>query len=91
FATKQGIVKRSDLASFSNIRRVGLFAINLRDDDELIGVRLTDGNQNIIMGTQMGMSILFSEKDVRIMGRSATGVKGISLSSGDHVIDMDIA
>lgn len=91
FATKQGIVKRSDLTSFSNIRRIGLFAINLREDDELIGVRLTDGNQNIIIGTQMGMSILFSEKDVRIMGRSATGVKGINLSSGDHVIDMDIA
>ncbi|MFT9849402.1 DNA gyrase subunit A [Aneurinibacillus sp. REN35] len=91
FATKQGIVKRSELTSFSNIRRIGLFAINLREDDELIGVRLTDGNQNIIIGTQMGMSILFSEKDVRIMGRSATGVKGINLSSGDRVIDMDIA
>ncbi|GEN34700.1 DNA gyrase subunit A [Aneurinibacillus danicus] len=91
FATKQGIVKRSDLASFSNIRRIGLFAINLREDDELIGVRLTDGDQNIIMGTQKGMSILFSEKDVRIMGRSATGVKGIHLSDDDCVIDMDIA
>ncbi|AMA71447.1 DNA gyrase subunit A [Aneurinibacillus thermoaerophilus] len=91
FATKQGIVKRSDLASFSNIRRIGLFAINLREDDELVGVRLTDGAQNIIMGTKKGMSILFSEKDVRMMGRSATGVKGIHLSEEDCVIDMDIA
>jgi DNA gyrase subunit A len=91
FATKQGIVKRSDLSSFSNIRRIGLFAINLREDDELVGVRLTDGDQNIIMGTQKGMSILFSERDVRIMGRSATGVKGIHLSHDDAVIDMDIA
>ncbi|MED0738439.1 DNA gyrase subunit A [Aneurinibacillus thermoaerophilus] len=91
FATKQGIVKRSDLASFSNIRRIGLFAINLREDDELVGVRLTDGDQNIIMGTKKGMSILFSEKDVRMMGRSATGVKGIHLSEEDCVIDMDIA
>ena len=91
FATKQGIVKKSDLTSFSNIRRIGLFAINLRDDDELISVRLTDGQQNIIIGTQNGMSILFSEKDVRTMGRSATGVKGIQLSAEDRVIDMDIA
>ncbi|MMZ55262.1 DNA gyrase subunit A [compost metagenome] len=91
FATKQGIVKRSDLTSFSNIRRIGLFAINLREDDELISVRLTDGDQNIIIGTEKGMSILFSEKDVRIMGRSATGVKGIHLSNDDRVIDMDIA
>ncbi|WP_047153331.1 DNA gyrase subunit A [Aneurinibacillus tyrosinisolvens] len=91
FATKQGIVKKSDLTSFSNIRRVGLFAINLREDDELIGVRLTDGEQDIIMGTRNGMSIRFSEKDVRIMGRSATGVKGIQLGRGDQVIDMDIA
>ncbi|WCK54532.1 DNA gyrase subunit A [Aneurinibacillus sp. Ricciae_BoGa-3] len=91
FATKQGIVKRSDLTSFNNIRRGGLFAINLREDDELIGVRLTDGTSDIIMGTHKGMSIRFPEQDVRAMGRTATGVKGIQLSGDDRVIDMDIA
>lgn len=90
FATKEGIVKRTSLASFENIRRGGLFAINLRDEDELIGVRLTDGNQEIIMGTSQGMSIRFKETDVRMMGRTATGVKGITLRGGDKVIDMDI-
>ncbi|WP_027415082.1 DNA gyrase subunit A [Aneurinibacillus terranovensis] len=91
FATKQGIVKRSDLTSFSNIRSVGLFAINLREDDELISVRLTDGTHDIVMGTKNGMSIRFPENDVRMMGRTATGVKGIQLAEDDQVIDMDIA
>lgn len=90
FATKKGIVKRTDLKSFENIRRGGLFAINIKEDDELIGVTLTDGNQDIIMGTKNGMSIRFNENDVRSMGRSATGVKGISLDDDDDVIDMDI-
>ena len=57
--------------------KVGLIAINLREDDDLIGVKLTDGNQEIVMGTKLGMSIRFPERDVRSMGRSATGVKGI--------------
>lgn len=90
FATKNGIVKRTPLDSFENIRRGGLFAINLREDDELIGVRLTDGDQEIIMGTSQGMSIRYQETDVRAMGRTATGVKGITLRPGDKVIDMDV-
>ena len=90
FATKEGVVKRTSLDAFENIRRGGLFAINLREDDELIGVRLTDGNQEIIMGTSQGMSIRFKETDVRMMGRTATGVKGITLRGDDKVIDMDI-
>jgi DNA gyrase subunit A len=90
FATKLGIVKRTSLASFENIRRGGLFAINLREDDELIGVRLTDGNQEIIMGTSQGMSIRYKETDVRVMGRTATGVKGITLRGDDLIIDMDV-
>jgi DNA gyrase subunit A len=90
FATKNGIVKRTSLDAFANIRRGGLFAINLREDDELIGVRLTDGNQEIIMGTSLGMSIRYKETDVRNMGRTATGVKGITLRGEDKVIDMDI-
>lgn len=89
FATTNGTVKRTSLSEFENIRKSGLFAINLRDDDELVGVRLTDGEQEIIMGTKLGMSIRFSEQDVRAMGRSAAGVKGITLGEGDKVIDMD--
>ncbi|PWW08853.1 DNA gyrase subunit A [Paenibacillus cellulosilyticus] len=90
FATRQGVVKKTPLDDYSNIRKVGLIAISLREDDELIGVKLTDGNQEIIMGTGQGMSIRFPEQDVRSMGRSATGVKGIQLDEGDKVIDMDI-
>lgn len=90
FATKNGIVKKTELSSFENIRRGGLFAINLKDDNELIGVRLTDGKQYVIMGTKNGMSIHFHEQDVRVMGRTATGVKGITLSKDDYVIDMDL-
>ncbi|MFS8512594.1 MAG: DNA gyrase subunit A [Planifilum fulgidum] len=91
FATKHGVIKKTALEEFEHIRRNGLFAINLREGDELVGVRLTDGQQEIILGTRFGMSIRFSEQDVRQMGRSATGVKGITLSEGDEVIDMDIA
>jgi DNA gyrase, A subunit len=90
FATRQGVVKKTPLDDYSNIRKVGLIAISLREDDDLIGVKLTDGNQEIIMGTSQGMSIRFPEQDVRSMGRSATGVKGIQLDEGDKVIDMDI-
>ncbi|MBA4541944.1 MULTISPECIES: DNA gyrase subunit A [Thermoactinomyces] len=90
FATAEGIVKKTALSEFENIRRNGLFAINLRDGDELVGVRLTDGNQEVLMGTRQGMSIRFHEMDVREMGRSATGVKGITLGEDDRVIDMDI-
>ncbi|RAP74282.1 DNA gyrase subunit A [Paenibacillus montanisoli] len=90
FATKQGIVKKTPLDDYSNIRKVGLIAINLREDDDLISVKLTDGKQEIIMGTSQGMSIRFSEQDVRPMGRSATGVKGISSDEDDQVIGMDV-
>ncbi|MBP1994590.1 DNA gyrase subunit A [Paenibacillus eucommiae] len=90
FATKQGIVKKTPISDYSNIRKGGLIAINVREDDDLIGVKLTDGNQGIIMGTKLGMSIHFPEQDVRPMGRSATGVKGIHLVKDDIVIDMDV-
>lgn len=90
FATRQGVVKKTPLDDYINIRKVGLIAISLREDDDLIGVKLTDGNQEIIMGTAQGMSIRFSENDVRSMGRSATGVKGIGLDDDDTVIDMDV-
>nr|NNM91227.1 DNA gyrase subunit A [Bacilli bacterium] len=87
--TKQGIVKKSSLSHFANIRKGGIIALSLREDDELIAVRLTDGHQEIIIGTRMGMSIRFPESDVRVMGRQASGVKGISLDD-DVVIDMDV-
>ncbi|MEV5030062.1 DNA gyrase subunit A [Paenibacillus sp. LPE1-1-1.1] len=90
FATRQGVVKKTPLDDYINIRKVGLIAISLREDDDLIGVKLTDGNQEIIMGTAQGMSIRYSEQDVRSMGRSATGVKGIQLDDNDTVIDMDV-
>ncbi|AEJ41989.1 DNA gyrase subunit A [Alicyclobacillus acidocaldarius] len=91
FATRQGIVKKTPLAEYSNVRKNGLIAINLRDDDDLVGVKLTDGTKEIMMVTRNGLAIRFPETDVRPMGRAATGVKGISLSEGDEVIAMDVA
>lgn len=90
FATRQGVVKKTPLEDYVNIRKGGLIAINLREDDSLIEVKLTDGQQEIIMGTAQGMSIRFKESDVRSMGRSATGVKGITLDDDDEVIGMDV-
>nr|WP_017756764.1 DNA gyrase subunit A [Calidifontibacillus oryziterrae] len=90
FATKDGIVKRSPLSSFANIRKGGLIALNLRDGDEVISVGLTDGTKEIMISTQNGMLIRFNETDVRSMGRTATGVKGITLRKGDQVIGMEI-
>lgn len=90
FATRKGIVKKTPLDDYANIRKVGLIAISLREDDDLIGVKLTDGEREIIMATSQGMSIRFPEQDVRAMGRSATGVKGIALDDDDIVIDMDV-
>jgi DNA gyrase subunit A len=90
FTTKQGISKRSPLTSFANIRNSGLIAVNLREDDELISVRLTDGSKEIIIGTKKGMLIRFPETDVRSMGRTATGVKGITLVEDDEVVGMEV-
>lgn len=91
FLTKNGITKRSPLSDFSNIRKIGLFAITVRDEDELIAVRLTDGNRDLIVGTKKGMAIRYNENDVRPMGRTAAGVKAISLDPGDEVIGIGIA
>lgn len=90
FATKQGLAKRTPLSSFANIRNNGLIAITLREEDELISVRLTTGEKDIIIGTSNGMLIRFHEQDVRSMGRSATGVKGITLDEDDLVVGMEI-
>ena len=89
-ATRKGIVKKTSLSEFSNMRKVGLIAINLDDDDDLIGVKFTDGESYLMLGTKGGKAIAFSEDDVRAMGRTARGVKGISLGMGDEVVGMDI-
>lgn len=88
-ATQKGIVKKTELMEFDTARKGGLIAISLDDDDDLIGVKLTNGEQHIIVGTRDGMAITFSEKDVRSMGRTAHGVRGIRLREADLVIGMD--
>lgn len=89
-ATLKGIVKKTQLTQFdTNRKKTGLIAINLDNDDDLIGVKLTDGHRQIIIGTRDGMAICFNEQDVRAMGRAARGVKGITLKRDDKVIDMD--
>ncbi|WP_175989814.1 DNA gyrase subunit A [Bacillus sp. Marseille-Q1617] len=90
FTTKHGISKRTPVSDFANIRTNGLIAINLRENDELISVKLTDGEKDMIIGTKKGMLIRFPETDVRSMGRTATGVKGINLSDDDIVVGMEI-
>jgi len=86
-ATREGIIKKTELKEFENIRKGGLIAINLREGDELIRVLLTDGNQEIVIGTKHGMCIRFHERDVRPMGRTAQGVKSIDLREDDIVVD----
>lgn len=90
FATKQGTVKRTAFEEFSNIRRIGLMAIGLREGDELIEVKVTDNSRTIFMVSKKGQCICFPETDVRSMGRSAAGVKGIELDEDDEVIGMQI-
>lgn len=88
--TRQGIIKKTGLDQFENIRKSGLIAVSLHDSDELISVKLTDGSNDLIVVTKKGMAIRFSEKDVRNMGRSAMGVKGITLNEDDVVVAMEI-
>jgi DNA gyrase subunit A len=90
FATKHGIVKKTPLTDYAHIRKVGLIAIVLREEDELIDVKLTNGTNELIMGTSSGLSIRFPESDVRSTGRSSSGVKGIALHEGAHVIGMEV-
>ena len=86
FVTKQGIAKRVVLSDLQNIRRAGLRALNLNEDDALVDVRLTDGEQNILIATHEGRAICFDENEVRAMGRTATGVRGIRLTGDDYVV-----
>lgn len=90
FATAQGQIKKSLLSDYENIRRGGIIAINLREGDELISVKLTDGKQDIILATYDGQAIRFNENDVRVMGRTTSGVRGITLAKGDRVVGMEV-
>ncbi len=89
-ATKQGIVKKTQLSNFANIRKIGIQSITLREDDELIGVRMTDGTKNVAMISKNGLSICFDESDVRDMGRNAMGVKGMTLDADDEIVSMQV-
>ena len=86
--TRKGIIKRTDLEQYKNLRKNGIIAINLDEDDELAWTRLTDGNDDILIATRCGMSIRFNENDCRPIGRTARGVKAIELKEGDEVIGM---
>mgnify|MGYP003289048914 FL=1 len=88
--TRNGIIKRTELDAYKNVRRNGVIAINLDDDDELVWVKLTEGGENLIIATKKGMSIAFREDDARVIGRTARGVKALKLKEGDCVIGMDI-
>ncbi|MCX7884595.1 MAG: DNA gyrase subunit A [Caloramator sp.] len=90
FVTKNGLMKKTTLSEFSSIRKNGLNAINLRDSDELIGAKLTDGKQTIAVITQNGYSLTFNEEDIRPMGRTAAGVKAITLRENDIVVGAEI-
>jgi DNA gyrase subunit A len=88
FATQQGLVKKTSLAAYSNVRSTGINAINVVEGDRLIDVQLSDGTNDIMLGTRSGMAIRFAEADVREMGRTTRGVKGVELRSGDEVVGM---
>ena len=91
FSTRLGVIKKTALSAYGNIRSVSLNAINVREGDELIDVQITDGDNEIILGTRKGMAIRFHESDARPMGRATEGVRGISLAEGDYVVGMVVA
>ena len=90
FVTENGVAKRTPVSAFANIRANGLIALTLRGDDELIGVKMTNGDEDIVIGTRDGMLIKFNETDIRSMGRIAGGVRGIRLREGDIAVGMDV-
>jgi len=89
-ATKNGIVKKTDIMSYSRPRSGGIIAINIAQDDELIAVRITDGTMNVFLGSATGKSIRFHESDVRPTGRAAQGVIGMRIESGDRIVAMEV-
>jgi DNA gyrase subunit A len=90
-ATREGLIKRTPLSDFTNIRVSGLIAINLREEDELIGVEVSSGARDVLIGTRRGMSIRFSEEELRLMGRATMGVKSIELRGDNQVVSMCLA
>ncbi len=90
FATRKGLVKKTELMAYANPRRDGIIALAIEEDDEVIGVRLTDGKQEILLSTKKGQAIRFSEEEVRPTGRGTYGVKGIALEEGDAVVSLAI-
>ena len=90
-ATKEGLIKRTELSAFANVRKTGIIAITLREGDELIEVKFTDGNQDIFMVSKKGMCIRFHEDDVRPTGRSSMGVRGMDIGEDDIVVSMQLA
>jgi DNA gyrase subunit A len=90
FVTKKGVVKKTDLTSFSNVRSAGIIALGIEEGDSLVAVKITDGTKDILLSTAQGMSIRFNESEVRSMGRTAYGVKGITLEEGDEVVGADV-
>ncbi len=88
--TKQGLIKRTELSAFDNVRKKGLIALSLRDDDSLVWIRITDGSKDLLVATHKGYSIRFQETDIRTMGRGAAGVRAIKLREGDEVIGMSV-
>lgn len=88
--TRKGIIKKTELAAFSNPRAGGIIAMGIEPDDAVMGVRLSDGASEVFMGTRLGMAIRFHETDVRAMGRTAYGVRGIQLREGDEVVSLEV-
>ena len=89
-ATRGGTIKRTELSEFANLRKSGLIAIVLKEDDDLIAVRLTDGTKELLLGSKKGMAIRFAETDLRPIGRASMGVRSMDLEDGDEVVDMSI-
>jgi DNA gyrase subunit A len=89
-ATKNGVIKKTDLMAFSRPRSGGIIALNLLEDDELIAARITDGTLNVFLGSRKGKAIRFHESDIRPSGRVATGVRGMRLGSGDYIVGMEV-
>ena len=90
FVTRKGVVKKTDLSAFSNVRSAGIIALGIEDGDSLVAIRITDGSKDILLSTAQGMSIRFAESEVRSMGRTAYGVKGITLEKDDEVVGADL-
>jgi DNA gyrase subunit A len=90
-STKNGLVKKTLLNDYANIRSTGIIAQRLRDNDVIVGAKITDGTKGIVLATKKGKAIRFPEKEVRVVGRSSIGVLGIRLNKNDHVVDMAIA